>query len=59
MTSPPFSRRIFAAVCFITVVPSVTWPSEAMATLPLWRTQTTVVECHCCFFMWREDSGNC
>ena len=46
MTSPPFSRRIFAAVCFMTVVPSVTWPSEAIATRPPWRTQTTVVECH-------------
>ena len=42
----PSSRRILAAVCFMTVVPSVTWPSEAIATLPPWRTQRTVVECH-------------
>ena len=32
------------------VVPSVTWPSEAIATRPLWRTQTTVVACHFSFF---------
>ena len=57
MTSPPFNLRIFAAVCFMTVVPSVTCPSDAIATLPPWRTQTTVVECHCSFFMWDEDSG--
>ena len=42
----PSSRRILAAVCFMTVVPSVTCPSEAIATLPPWRTQRTVVECH-------------
>ena len=48
MTSPPFSLRIFAAPCFMTVVPSVTCPSEAMATFPLWRTHTTVVDRHCC-----------
>ena len=54
MTSPPFRRRIFAAVCFITVVPSVTWPSDAIATRPLWRTQTTVVECQTGFFMERR-----
>src|SRR5258706_10583986 len=46
MTSPLFKRRTFAAPCFMTVVPSVTWPSEAIATFPPWRTQTTVVECH-------------
>src|SRR5450432_2224973 len=46
ITSPPFNLRIFAAVCFMTVVPSVTWPSETIATFPPWRTQRTVVACH-------------
>ena len=45
-TSPPASRRILAAVFFMIVVPSVTCPSDAIATLPLSRTQTIVVECH-------------
>jgi hypothetical protein len=61
MTSPPFNLRIFAAVCFMTVVPSVTWPSEAIATLPSWRTQTTVVECQTGFMGERireERSGD-
>jgi hypothetical protein len=35
-----------AAVFFMIVVPTVTCPSEAMATRPFWRTQTTVVERH-------------
>src|SRR5947207_1351233 len=38
-----YSRRTFAAPCFITVVPTVTCPSPPTATLPSRRTQTTVV----------------
>src|SRR5512143_3855877 len=45
-TVPPESRRILAAVFFMMVVPSVTWPSEAIATRSPCRTQMTVVECH-------------
>src|SRR5512138_146342 len=48
-TPPPASRRILAAVFFMMVVPSVTWPSEAMATRSPCRTQTTVVERHFAF----------
>ena len=33
-------------VFFMIVVPRVTCPSDAIATLPLCRTQTIVVECH-------------
>src|SRR5690606_37715835 len=36
-------RRILRALDFITVLPRVTWPSPAMATRPLRRTETMVV----------------
>src|SRR5206468_1527237 len=36
--------RIFLAVCLMTPSPSVTWPSPAMTTAPVRRTQRTVVE---------------
>src|SRR3989442_9864971 len=49
-TCPLWSRRILRAPCFITVLPSVTWPSPAMAQPPRWRTARIVVP-------WRvEDS---
>src|SRR5947209_5774386 len=38
-----YSRRTLAAPCFITVLPTVTCPSPAMATTPSRRTQRTVV----------------
>src|SRR5207245_1871066 len=42
-TCPLWSRRILRAPCFITVLPSVTWPSPAMALRPRWRTARIVV----------------
>src|SRR5229473_507128 len=39
-----YRRRIFLAECLMMPSPSVTWPSPAMTTLPLRRTQRTVVE---------------
>src|SRR3989442_2844338 len=49
-TCPLWSRRILRAPCFITVLPSVTCPSPAMALRPRWRTARIVVP-------WRvEDS---
>ena len=44
MTLPSIRRRILSASAFITVLPSVTWPSPPMATMPLWRTLRIVVE---------------
>src|SRR2546428_8093159 len=38
-----YRRRILRAVCFITVRSSVTCPSAPIATLPRWRTHSTVV----------------
>src|SRR5579871_6224300 len=38
------SRRIFFAECLITDSPSVTWPSPAKTTVPLRRTDNTVVD---------------
>src|SRR6266571_7290471 len=42
-TWPLWRRRILRAPCFITVWPSVTWPSPAMAERPRWRTARIVV----------------
>ena len=43
-TLPPCSRRILWASLFMTTLPSVTWPSPPMATLPWCRTARIVVD---------------
>src|SRR5882672_10303638 len=40
---PPFRARTLFALAFITVSPTVTWPSPPMATRPSLRTQRIVV----------------
>jgi hypothetical protein len=42
-TRPPCRRRTLRALPFMTVVPSVTWPSPPMTTTPLRRTERIVV----------------
>src|SRR5512139_309737 len=43
ITRPSCRRRTLRALPFMTVLPSVTWPSPPIATRPLRRTQTMVV----------------
>src|SRR5882672_6396972 len=40
---PPFRARTLLALAFITVSPTVTWPSPPIATLPFFLTQRIVV----------------
>src|SRR5579871_6095276 len=44
-TCPECSRRTLRALPFMTVVPSVTWPSPPIATMPSRRTDRIVVPC--------------
>jgi hypothetical protein len=45
ITLSPTSRRTLRALCFITVLPTETWPSPAITTLLPLRTETMVVPC--------------
>src|SRR5580704_4722353 len=42
-----YSRRVFFALCLITLSPMVTWPSAVSTTLLSLRTHNTVVPCIC------------
>src|SRR5210317_1337185 len=59
ITLPPARRRTLRALPFMMVLPMLTWPSPAIATLPWRRTETMVVprNCSMMLFLSRRPAG--